>query len=345
MATLKDLAQSLNLSVMAVSKALRDAPDISAKTKARVQAEAQRLQYIPNRAAQSLRAKRNALLGVVVPALNTLHYADYVSAIETQAQGNGFQVVLAQSKDQGSQEVQEVKRLIALQVQGVLMAPATRWQSRLASLELLRDARVPVVLLESYPAGAESFKNVSWIISEDQRGTEMVTAHLCSLGHKSIIFLSGPNGSSASAARFTGYKKALSAAGVEFDNRLIYLAGKDIESGKNAMMQALSEGVQFTAVVGFNDYVALGAMEILRTQGFATPGSVSVAGFGDMPLALYGPVPLTTVRTPAADIGARAVHMLTAMMQGGHAEPRMLPVELIVRQSTGKAADSVLSTA
>src|ERR1043165_8248782 len=122
MATLKDLARSLNISVMAVSKALRDAPDISSATKARVQDEARRLQYVPNRAARSLRAKRNTLLFVVVPALNTLHHADYVAAIESQAQGFGWQVVLAQSQDQGSQEVAEVKRLIALQVQGVLMA-------------------------------------------------------------------------------------------------------------------------------------------------------------------------------------------------------------------------------
>ncbi|PTX99748.1 hypothetical protein DB346_18185 [Verrucomicrobia bacterium LW23] len=343
MATLKDLARSLNLSVMAVSKALRDAPDISGKTKERVHAEARRLQYVPNRAAQSLRAKRNALLGVVVPAVNTLHYAEYVAAIERQAQGFGWQVVLAQSLDQGSNEVAEVRRLIALQVQGVLMAPATRWQSRLATLELLRDARIPAVLLESYPAGVEQLRNVSWIMSEDQRGAEMVTAHLASLGHKSIVYLSGPNGGSASAARFTGYKRALDAAGIAFDDRLIYLAGKDIESGKKAMMQALGESVPFTGVVAFNDFVAMGAMEILRSQGFMTPGSISVAGFGDMPLAAYGPVPLTTVRTPAADIGANAVHMLAAMMQGNKAEPRMMPVELIVRQSTGQAPAPVLN--
>src|ERR1700679_2300061 len=99
MSTLKEIATSLNLSVMAVSKALRDAPDISAATKARVQAEARRQHYVPNRAAQNLRSQRSGLVGIVVPQINHTYYSHLVWGIERQAEAKGLQVLLGHSLD------------------------------------------------------------------------------------------------------------------------------------------------------------------------------------------------------------------------------------------------------
>src|ERR1700680_3263648 len=99
MATLKQIASSLNLSVMAVSKALRDAPDISMATKARVQAEARRRNYIPNRAAQNLRLQKSGLIGVVVPQINHTYYSHLVWGVERQAEAVDLQVLIASSLD------------------------------------------------------------------------------------------------------------------------------------------------------------------------------------------------------------------------------------------------------
>jgi LacI family transcriptional regulator len=336
MSTLKEMAASLNLSVMAVSKALRDAPDISVATKARVQAEARRLNYIPNRAAQNLRARRSGLIGVVVPQINHTYYSHLIWGVERQAEALDLQVLIASSLDRAENEMKEVRKLMARQVEALLLVPAVRWQHRLATLELIRTSAIPTVLLDAYPAGVENFPQVSWVTADDPRGGQLATEHLLELGHTEILFLAGPNGASSSAGRFSGYQRALAAAGVAYSDTRVYLADKDIESGRKAMAQALSEKAPFTAVVAHNDSVAIGAVETLLQQGFRIPDDISIVGFGDGVLASYFRVPLTTVRVPQTEMGETAVRLATEMQKGRTVQPRQLPVEIIVRASTKK---------
>jgi LacI family transcriptional regulator len=336
MATLKEIAFTLNLSTMAVSKALRDAPDISAATKARVQAEARRLHYVPNRAAQNLRLQRTGLVGVVVPQINHTFYSNLVWGIEQQAGPLGLQIVLAHSLDRPEQEVIEVQKLIARQVEVLLLVPAVRWQNRLATLELLRSTRTPAVLLENYPAGAENFPRVSWVVCDDRHGGQLATAHLLERGHRDILFLAGPNGASSGAGRFIGYQRALAVAGVAYSDARVFLAARDIESGRAAMAQALSEKTPFTAIVAHNDSVAIGAIDTLQQQGFRIPEDVSVVGFGDGLLAENFRVPLTTVRVPKTEMGQAALRLARDLQSGQPVEPRTLPVEIIVRASTAE---------
>lgn len=342
MATLKQIASSLNLSVMAVSKALRDAPDISVATKARVQAEARRRNYIPNRAAQNLRLQRSGLLGVVVPQINHTYYSNLVWGVERQAEAAGLQVMLAHSLDRADNEMREVQKLISRQVEALLLVPAVRWQHRLATLDLVRASQMPTVLLDAYPAGAENYPNVTWAVCDDQRGGQLATEHLLELGHREILFLAGPNGSSSSAGRFSGYQRALAAAGVTYSDTRVYLADKDIGSGRKAMAQALSEKAPFTAVVAHNDSVAIGAVDTLLQQGFRIPEDVSIVGFGDGVLAGNFRVPLTTVRAPQMEIGETAVRLAIELQKGAPVQPRHLPVEIIVRGSTKKKAQKAL---
>src|SRR5476651_1754923 len=339
-ATLKEIAASLNLSVMAVSKALRDAPDISVATKARVQAEARRRNYIPNRAAQNLRLRRSGLIGVVVPQINHTYYSHLVWGVERQAEALGLQVLLGHSLDRAENEMKQVQKLISRQVEALLLVPAVRWQHRLATLELVRSSGIPTVLLDAYPAGAENFPQVSWVVCDDQRGGQLATEHLLELGHREILFLAGPNGSSSSAGRFSGYQRALAAAGVAYTDERVYLADKDISSGRKAMAQALSEKAPFTAVVAHNDSVAIGAADTLLQQGFRIPDDVSIVGFGDGLLAENFRVPLTTVRVPQMEMGEMAVRLAIDLQKGNPVQPRQLPVEIIVRSSTQKKADS-----
>jgi LacI family transcriptional regulator len=336
MATLKEIATTLNLSTMAVSKALRDAPDISVSTKARVQAEAKRRNYVPNRAAQNLRMQRSGLLGVIVPQINQGHYAQLVWGVERQAEALGLQVLLAHSLDRPDQEMREVQKLISRQVEALLIVPAVRWQHRLTTLELVRTSRIPTILLEAYPAGAENFPRVRWVVCDDRRGGELATRHLLDLGHREILFLAGPNGSSSSAGRFNGYQRTLAEEGIAYTDSRVYLAAKDIESGRAAMTQALSEKASFTAVVAYNDSVAMGAIDTLLQQGFRIPEDISVVGFGDGFAAENFRVPLTTIRVPQIEMGEVAVRLAMELGKNEEVEPRQLPVEITVRASTRK---------
>ncbi len=334
MSTLKEMAATLNLSVMAVSKALRDAPDISVSTKARVQAEARRRNYIPNRAAQNLRLRRTGLIGIVVPQINHTYYSNLVWGVERQAEALNLQVLIASSLDRAENEMREVQKLISRQVEALLLVPAVRWQHRLATLELARTSGIPTILLDAYPAGAENFPRVSWVVCDDQRGGQLATEHLLELGHTEILFLAGPNGSSSSAGRFSGYQRALAAADVPYSDARVFLADKDIDSGRKAMGQALTEKASFTAVVAHNDSVAIGAADTLFQQGFRIPDEISIVGFGDGVLAAHYRVPLTTVRIPQTEIGETAVRLALELQKGNPVQPRQLPVEIIVREST-----------
>jgi LacI family transcriptional regulator len=336
MATLKELASTLNLSALAVSKALRDAPDISAATKARVLAEAKRRNYVPNRAAQNLRLQRSGLVGVIVPQIDQAHYPQLVSGVERQAEALGMQIILAHSLDQPDREMREVQKLVSRQVEALLLVPAVRWQHRLTTLELIRTSGVPTVLLDAYPAGAENFPRVRWVVCDDRRGGQLATSHLLELGHRDILFLAGPNGSSSSAGRFSGYQRALTEAGVAYTDARVFLAARDMESGRTAMAQALSEKASFTAVVAHNDNVAMGAIDTLLQQGFRIPEDISVTGFGDGPLAANFRVPLTTIRAPRVEMGEIALRLALDLGKNETVEPRQLPVEIIVRASTRK---------
>ena len=323
---------------MAVSKALRDAPDISTATRARVQAEAKRRNYVPNRAAQNLRLRKSGLAGVIVPQITHSYYAQLVWGIEQAAEAAGLQILLGHSLDRAENEIQQVQKLISRQVEILLLVPAVRWQNRLATLEMLRVSRVPTILLDAYPAGAEKFTQVSWVVCDDQRGGQLATEHLLELGHRNILFFAGPNGSSSSAGRFGGYQRALAEAKIPYSDQRVYLAGKDINSGAQAMTQALSEKTAFTAVVAHNDSVAIGAIDTLLSQGFRVPEDVSVVGFGDGLLAANYRVPLSTIRIPQVEMGEAALRLAIELQKGESVAPRVLPVEIIVRGSTAKPA-------
>jgi LacI family transcriptional regulator len=232
--------------------------------------------------------------------------------------------------------MREVQKLISRQVEALLLVPAVRWQHRLATLELIRTSQIPTVLLDAYPAGAERFPRVSWVVCDDQRGGQLATEHLLELGHREILFLAGPNGSSSSAGRFSGYQRALTAADVAYSDSRVYLAGREIESGRKAMAQALSEKTAFTAIVAHNDHVAIGAVETLLGQGFRVPEDVSVIGFGDGLLAANFRVPLSTIRVPQIEMGEVALRLAFDLLKEKPVSPRVLPVEIILRGSTAK---------
>jgi LacI family transcriptional regulator len=274
-----------------------------------------------------------------MPQINHTYYSHLLWGMERQAEAVGLQVLLGSSLDRAETEMRETQKLIARQVEALLLVPAVRWQHRLATLELARASRIPTVLLDAYPAGAENFPNVTWVVCDDQRGGQIATEHLLELGHREILFFAGPNGSSSSAGRFSGYQRALAAAGVPYSDSRIYLAGRDIEAGSKAMSQALTEKVSFSAIVAHNDSVAIGAACALFQQGFRIPEDVSIVGFGDGLLAENFRVGLTTVRIPQITMGETAVRLALELGKGAPAQPRSLPVEIIVRASTAKKAD------
>jgi DNA-binding LacI/PurR family transcriptional regulator len=333
--TLKDLAASLGLSVMAVSKALRDAPDISAATKARVKAEAARRGYVANTMARSLRGAKSGLFGLIVPSLNDPLGANLAAGLLSEVEQREGQLLVASSMNHADLEWSRFLGMVERRVEAVFLLPVVRLQHRLPVLDGARQHGVPLVFFDRFPANVTQYSGVGWVVSDNARAAELATQHLIDLGHSRILYLSAPLASSSASEHFSGFKRTLQRARIPFSDQLVFQAGFDIESGKQAIMRALAEEIEFTAMVCGSDAIALGAMDVLQRQGFRVPRDVSVVGMGDGSLAAYASPALTTVRQSQVEMGRAAFHVFQQMRsQEGGPSGKTLPVELIQRDST-----------
>ena len=335
MVRLKDIAERASVSVMTVSKVMRDAADISAATKVRVRKIAEEMGYVPDSLAQGLRNRTTKCLGLVVPSITNPIFGRMVFALEEGCHANGYQLVLTQSLSDVQREELVIRRLISRRVDGIFIAPVYRLAPTATVYEELRKSAVHVVLLGPKAAFCDAFQNVE---SDDRTASYNVTQHLLSLGHRRIAFLMGPFASPVSQERLDGYKRALRDGGVQEDERLIFKAGSTIEEGSKAALQMLNEWEHATAVQCFNDLVAIGAAEVLLKQGFKIPEQISITGFGNTLISEYYKVPLTTVRQPKLSLGAAAIENMMGLIKATSPEPKRLAAELLVRDSTAKAA-------
>ncbi len=331
MIRLKDIALKGGVSVMTVSKVLRDAPDISLATKTRIRALAQQMGYTPDAVAQGLRTRTTKLLGLVIPSVADPISARMVLAIEERVFDLGYDLILAQSQNSVEREESILRRLMARRVDGLFVVPVYRHSQMCPVYTELADRKIPTIILGHKPRFAERFINVE---TDDVRSSQTVTEHLLELGHKQIAFFAGPSVSPASAERFEGYRRALREAKLDVDDRLVFTAGNTIEEGASAVLQMLNEGLKPTALQAASDLSAIGAASMLLRQGWKIPGDIAVAGFGNILMAEYFAAPLTTVRQPKFRLGAAAVEIMQRFLRLESVESRRLEAELIVRAST-----------
>jgi len=334
MVRLKDIASQAGVSVMTVSKALRDAPDVSAATKFRIKGLAQQMGYVPDSAAQGLRTRSTRLLGLVVSSLTNPIFARIVLAIEERAHELGYELILAHTHNQADRESAAIQRLLARRVEGLIISPVYRLATEDRIYRELQSNGTPTVILGHTAPFCSAFTNVE---CDDLEGAYLATRHLLDAGHKHIAFLAGPPVTPWTRERFEGYRRALRESTLEVDDRLVFQAGRTIEDGAKAVLQMINEGVMPTAIQCVNDMVAVGAVETLLRQGYSVPRNVSVCGFGNILLSEHFRVPLTTIRQPKFHLGQAAMDVLQQLLKGQRPEPKRLHAELIVRESTGPA--------
>lgn len=331
MVRLKDIAARARVSVMTVSKSLHDAPDISAATKARIRQLAQQMGYVPDSAAQGLRSRTTKLLGLVIPAVTNPLFARLVMAIEERAHELGCELILAHSLNNVEREEKCIRRLLARRVDGLFISPVYRMEASAKIFDELAAHRTPVVVLGQRARFCAPFVNVE---TDDLAASYAATNHLLGLGHRRIAFFAGPAVCPWAQERFDGYRRALLEAKLDLDEQLVFNAGSTIEEGEKAALQFLQEAPGATAVQASNDLVAIGAANLFLNQGLRIPHDLSVVGFGNILVAEFFRVPLTTVRQPKLRLGAAAMETMLKLQQGRKPNSLRLPAEIIVRQST-----------
>jgi LacI family transcriptional regulator len=329
---LKDIAVRAGVSLMTVSKALRDQPDVSATTKTRVKLLAQQMGYVPDSSAQVLRTRKTKLFGIVLSSMTNPIYSRMILAIEGGAHALGYDVLLAHTLNVPEREEACIRRFISRRVDGLFVAPVYRMAADARIYRELVTRGIPTVVLGHTAPFCNQFVCVE---GDDLAASYAITQHLLQLGHKRIAFLTGPPVAPWTQERLAGYRRALREANVEPDDRLVFEAGRTIEDGAKAALQMMSEIPDATAVQAINDVVAVGCAETLLSQGLKIPTDISVAGFGNVLLGRHFRAPLTTARQPKFRLGAEAVEVMQQLLGGQRPDSRRLPAELVVRDSTG----------
>jgi DNA-binding LacI/PurR family transcriptional regulator len=331
MVRLKDIAAQAGVSMMTVSKALRDAPDVSVATKARIRALADQLGYVPDSTAQGLRTRSTKLFGLVLPTITNPIYARLVLAIEERAYEIGYGLLYAHTLNLIQREETIIRHLLGRRVEGIFILPVHRLQPEARVYQELSAAHLPVVLLGQATPFCSQFLSVA---SDDEGGSYAATQHLLDLGHRRIAFLAGPIAAPWARERLDGHRRALRDARLEFDDRLLFPAGSTIDDGAKAAEQILPEMRSFTAIQASCDLVALGCANSLLNRGVRIPQEVSMVGFGNILSAEYFRVPLTTVRQPKRRLGNAAMDIMSKLLRGQPAESLRLPATLSIRAST-----------
>lgn len=330
MVGIRDVAEAAGVSAATASRALTMPGRVAKTTRDRVKQVADELGYSPNLLARSLRSQQSKLIIVLVTNISNPMLSCCIRGVERVARELGYSVLLGDTQNDDELEQRYIGLLTSRQVDGVIVL-SSRLHGRVFELILKAHAEAAVVnacaCLDVAPC--------STVGVDDVGAARTMTEHLLALGHRRIAAIAGPAESPHSRDRMFGYRLALRAAGVAFDESLVLHGDFTMETGGEAAARALELGKQPTALFCFNDQMAIGAIQRLQGLGRRVPDDISVAGFDDIDFAAFTSPPLTTVRQPSLDMGETAMRLLHNRLSGSpDIETVTLPTELIVRGTT-----------
>ncbi len=329
--TLEDIARELNVSKMTVSRAINNHPEISAETRARILAVAQKMNYRPNQFARALTTNRSFLIGIVVPDLMHSYFSEICRGVESRARPSGYQNLICSTDEEPRKEMDEIEALLS-RTDGLIVASAAGESELKFYRQLLKDG-ARIVLIDRLLTGLKC----SAVITDDLEVGILGTRHLISLGHKKVGHLRGTI-ASTSLNRFEGYKRAMEEAGLPTPANAIRECGFTENDGYVAMKKWVAEGSLPTAVFAANDPAAIGAMAALNETGVRVPEDLAIVGAGSIHYGDMLRIPLTTVGWSTLEMGQAAAELLLQSIdEKSKATPRQVMVkpELVVRFSCG----------
>jgi LacI family transcriptional regulator len=332
MVTIKDVARQANVSVATVSRVFSGATVVREETSRRIRDVAARLRYAPHGGARSLITSKTQTLGVLLPDLYGEFFSEIIRGIDIASRQHGYHILVSRSNE-GRPEIEEAMRAMRGRVDGVLL------MSPDVDADSLRNvpSNVPVVLLCSPTRGSETDS----VTIQNCRGARQMVRHLISLGHRRIAIVKGAAGNYDAAERLRGYRTALREAGITPVRSLERHGDFTEAGGYTAARELIALNPPPTAIFAANDSMAIGVLSALRESGIRVPQEMAVAGFDDIPLARYMDPPLSSVRVPISDLGARAVEILLhgiAQKNSHHPKRERVATELIIRRSCGASS-------
>jgi LacI family transcriptional regulator len=338
--TAQDIAQKVGVHPSTVSRALNPATRhrLSEEVTSRILTAAAELGYVRNDLAASLRTRRSETVGVVLPDITNPVFPPILEGIEAMLAAERYVAMVANAGADEDRQRLVVERLLARQVDGLILATATRRDS---IVDLCLKAGAPVVVVNRSEADADH--RVSSVVSDDARGMKLAVDHLVGLGHRHIGHIAGPQNLSTGKGRLDGFTAAMRAHDLSVSVADVEPAmAFSREAGREAAFGLLERQSGLTAIVAANDLLAIGLYDVLKARGLTCPGDISVVGHNDMPFVDLISPPLTTVRIRLREMGEQAAQLLLRKISGaaeGGVDVVLKP-DLVIRASTAPPRES-----
>ena len=333
---MKDIARDLGVSVVTVSKVLRNHSDIGEQTRQRVLKRIKELNYQPNFAARALVTGRTYTVGLVVPDLVHPFFAQVAKGLSSALRKRGYSLILTSSEEDPELEAQEIGRLLARRLDAMVIASSQR---TVESFRRIEEQKTPYVLVDRQFAGLPA----NFVGVNDELIGELATEHLIAAGCRGIAHIRGPHVSTASG-RLEGYRRTLARHNLgPLPHHIPDAVAGDDDSearGRAAMRQLIRLIPRPDGVFCYNDPTAMGAMNAILEAGLRIPEDIAVIGCGNVHYDASLRVPLSSIDQQSASIGERAAKLALSLIESKSASrPRSIFLEpkLVVRASTQKS--------
>ena len=334
--TIKDIAKALGLSTSTVSRALRDSYEISQETKKLVLDYAAKINYHPNPIALSLKERRSRTIGIVVSEIANSFFSQVINGIESIAYNNGYNVIIAQSRESFIREMLNLQFLTSRSVDGLIISVSTETQD-FSFLQEFHERGLPIVFFDRIVDQIDTHK----VIVDNYKGAYDATMHLLDSGYRHLVALANSESLSITRERLAGFQAALKDRGIDSGGERVRYCkhgGVILSEVEDALNGLLAEPVKPDAILALADKLTTGCLRLLKQKKIDVPGDIGLIGFSNTDLTELLEPPLSVIRQPAFEMGEIATNLLLQLIESKRPvtefETRVLSTELLIRQST-----------
>lgn len=329
--TMDEIAKLAGVSKATVSRALNDSEcGVGEQTRVRVKKIAEELGYSVEQTEKKKNVSFTRYIALILPDITNPFFADLAKSVEDSLRRKGYSLVLANTDFSEDNEAAQIRELMVKRLEGILLVPSGIRARE--EHDLPRRYQIPMVLMDRK---LEGISDIPGVYSNNEYASVISCEHLIRKGARDIVFISGPLNVSTSIERFEGYKAVLAQHSIPFRPEMCRHGSYTVESGYNAVLELERSGISYSAILAANDLMALGALKAVREFGYRVPEDVQIIGFDNIEFSQYCEPSLSTMQQPTFDMGAKAVELLTGIIEKRDpVQPERLIPKLLMRKTT-----------
>ena len=329
--TMDEIAKLAGVSKATVSRVLNDSEcGVGEQTRVRVKKIAEELGYSVEQTEKKKNVSFTRYIALILPDITNPFFADLAKSVEDSLRRKGYSLVLANTDFSEDNEAAQIRELMVKHLEGILLVPSGIRARE--EHDLPRRYQIPMVLMDRK---LEGISDIPGVYSNNEYASVISCEHLIRKGARDIVFISGPLNVSTSIERFEGYKAVLAQHSIPFRPEMCRHGSYTVESGYNAVLELERSGISYSAILAANDLMALGALKAVREFGYRVPEDVQIIGFDNIEFSQYCEPSLSTMQQPTFDMGAKAVELLTGIIEKRDpVQPERLIPKLLMRKTT-----------